>query len=121
MESISSNVHNFLKETGENLSLTDKKFLRDGLVGLFRAVDGSKFNPKTWFENDYVLRPFCEREGGIHPVDFSVPFKMTKEWWVKTAPNLSLAVKVLSAGVQMACAGLPLLVKPEIFEAVEKM
>jgi hypothetical protein len=37
IESISSNVHNFLKETGKNLSLTDKKFLRDGLVGLLRA------------------------------------------------------------------------------------
>ena len=37
MESISSNLHSFLKKTGENLSLTDKKFLRDGLVGLLRA------------------------------------------------------------------------------------
>jgi len=37
MESISSNLHSFLKKTGKNLSLTDKKFLRDGLVGLLRA------------------------------------------------------------------------------------
>jgi len=37
MESISSNLHSFLKKTGENLSLTDKKFLRDSLVGLIRA------------------------------------------------------------------------------------
>ena len=37
MESISSNLHSFLKKTGKNLSLPDKKFLRDGLVGLLRA------------------------------------------------------------------------------------
>jgi len=37
MESISSNLHNFLKKTGENLSLTDRKFLRDSLIGLIRA------------------------------------------------------------------------------------
>jgi len=37
MESISSNLHSFLKKTGKNLSLTDKKFLRDGLVELLRA------------------------------------------------------------------------------------
>ena len=37
MESISSNLYDFLKKTGKDLSLSDKKFLRDGLVGLLRA------------------------------------------------------------------------------------
>ena len=37
MESISSNLHSFLKKTGKNLPLTDKKFLRDSLIGLIRA------------------------------------------------------------------------------------
>lgn len=37
MESLSSNLHDFLKQIGKNLSLPDKKFLRDGLVGLLRA------------------------------------------------------------------------------------
>jgi hypothetical protein len=37
MESISSNLHNFLKKIGNNLSLPDKKFLRDSLVGLLRC------------------------------------------------------------------------------------
>ncbi len=37
MESISSNLHSFLKKINKNLSLPDKKFLRDGLVGLLRA------------------------------------------------------------------------------------
>ena len=37
MESISSNLHRFLKKTGKNLPLADREFLRDGLIGLIRA------------------------------------------------------------------------------------
>jgi hypothetical protein len=37
MESISSNLHNFLKKIGKNLSVPDKKFLRDSLIGLIRC------------------------------------------------------------------------------------
>ncbi len=37
MESISSNLHNFLKKIGKNLSVPNKKFLRDGLIGLIRC------------------------------------------------------------------------------------
>ncbi|MFB0555212.1 MAG: hypothetical protein ACETWQ_18035 [Phycisphaerae bacterium] len=37
MESISSNLHNFLKKISNNLSVPDKKFLRDGFIGLLRC------------------------------------------------------------------------------------
>ncbi len=37
MESISSNLHNFLKKIGNNLSVPDKKFLRDSFTGLLRC------------------------------------------------------------------------------------
>ena len=37
MESVSSNLHSFLKKIGKNLSLPDKKFLRDATIGLLRA------------------------------------------------------------------------------------
>lgn len=37
MESISSNLHEFLKEIGNNLSVPDKKFLRDSIIGLIRC------------------------------------------------------------------------------------
>lgn len=37
MESISSNLHGFLKTIGNNLSVPDKKFLRDSLIGLLRC------------------------------------------------------------------------------------
>jgi hypothetical protein len=37
MESISSNLNSFLKKIGKNLSVPDKKFLRDGFIGLLRC------------------------------------------------------------------------------------
>lgn len=37
MESISSNLHGFLKTISNNLSVPDKKFLRDSLIGLLRC------------------------------------------------------------------------------------
>jgi hypothetical protein len=37
MDSISSNLHNYLKKIGNNLSLPDKKFLRDSFIGLLRS------------------------------------------------------------------------------------
>jgi hypothetical protein len=37
MESISSNLYNFLKKISKNLAVPDKKFLRDGFIGLIRC------------------------------------------------------------------------------------
>ena len=37
MESVSSNLLTFLKKIGKNLSVPDKKFLRDSLIGLIRS------------------------------------------------------------------------------------
>lgn len=37
MESLSSNLHDFIKKISWNLSLPDRKFLRDAMVGLLRA------------------------------------------------------------------------------------
>ena len=37
METLSSNLHTFLKKIAQNLSVPDKKFLRDGLIGLIRC------------------------------------------------------------------------------------
>ncbi len=102
-----------------NEMLDNRDFNSAPAVVSIEPVDGSKFNPKNWFEKEYILRPFCEWEGSVHPIDYSTPFRKPKEWWVKIAPKLSLAVKVLSAGIQIACAGLPLAVKPEIFDAIE--
>ena len=37
MDSISSNLLSFLKRIGKNLSLPDKKFLQDAIIGLLRC------------------------------------------------------------------------------------
>jgi len=37
MESVSSNLHSLLKNIGKNLSMPDKKFLRDAVIGLLRS------------------------------------------------------------------------------------
>jgi hypothetical protein len=37
LEPLSSNLHDFLKEINQHLSVADKKFLRDGLIGLLRC------------------------------------------------------------------------------------
>src|SRR4030043_368130 len=37
MESISSNLNGFLKKIAHNLSVPDKKFLHDSLIGLIRC------------------------------------------------------------------------------------
>lgn len=37
MESLSSNLHTFLKKIAKNLSVPNKKFLRDGFIGLLRS------------------------------------------------------------------------------------
>jgi hypothetical protein len=56
MESISSNLHCFLKRIGHNLSVPDKKFLRDGLIGRLRCgqVILSQANGAIWLGTDSV-------------------------------------------------------------------
>ena len=56
MESISSNLHCFLKRIGHNLSVPDKKFLRDGLTGQLRCgqVILSQANGAIWLGTDSV-------------------------------------------------------------------
>jgi internalin A len=81
--------------------------------------DGSKFDPRNWFNKEYELVPYCEYDKGVHPIDFKVPFKKPRPWWEKTAPKLAMGVKVLAAGIQIACAGLPLAVNPKLLEAMK--
>ena len=81
-------------------------------------VDGSAFNPKNWFNNEYKVIPYCEYADGVHKVSFSIPLQKPRQWWQKTAPKLAVGIKVLSAGIKIACAGLPLALDPELFEAM---
>jgi len=83
-------------------------------------LDGTKWNPQNWFENKYDIVPYCEFENETHQIEnVCTPFKMPRKWWEKTAPKLAIAVKVLSAGVKIACAGLPVGVDPELFKTMK--
>jgi len=44
---------------------------------------------------------------------------MSREWWLKTAPKLAIGFKILAIGVQIACAGLPLVVNPQLYETMK--
>lgn len=102
-----------------NEMLDNRDFNSAPAVVSIVPVDGSGFNPKNWFSKEHVLTPYCEFEGAVHKVDFSLKFKKTRVWWEKTAPWLAFGVKVLSAGIKIACVGLPLAVDPKIFEEVK--
>ena len=101
-----------------NELLDNRDFNPAPAIVAIRPVDGSAFNPKNWFEKKYELVPYCECEQEVHPVNFSVKFEKPKIWWVKAAPWLSGGIKVFSAGVKIACAGLPM-VTPKLFEAMK--
>ncbi len=99
--------------------LDNRDFNSAPAVVSIAPVDGSKFNPKNWFEKKYILTPYCEYYGGVHKVDFTLDLNKPRVWWEKAAPKLALGVKVLSAGIQIACAGLPLAVGAKLFEAMK--
>jgi hypothetical protein len=57
----------------------------------------------------------------MHPVeDGKVEFIQNQEWWNKMAPWIGRGTKVLSAGLQLAFAGLPLTMGAKAFEAIKE-
>jgi internalin A len=90
--------------------------------GIFslNVLDRSLWNPSSYFSNVYVLTPFCECDQNIHPcLDGRVEFAMEREWWTKASPWVARAIRVLSVGLQLGCAGLPLATAPAVFDAVK--
>lgn len=102
-----------------NEMLDNRDFSSAPAIVSIIPADGSKFNPKSWFNKEYILRPYCEYEGGVHSIDFSVTFKKPKKWWEKTAPKLALGVKLLSAGLRIGFAGLPMGVDANLFDEMK--
>ncbi len=91
-----------------------------GIISINRA-DRKVWNPKTYFSKEYVLTPFCECEQNIHPCeDGRVEFAKDEEWWAKTAPWIARGTKVLSVGLQLAFAGMPLAMPASAFEAIKE-
>jgi len=80
----------------------------------------SQWNPASYFQKTYILTPFCECEGNIHPCDDGqVTFTKDREWWEKAAPWIARATKLLAAGLQLAFAGMPLVLSPRVFDVIK--
>lgn len=100
--------------------LDDRQFTSAPGIILIEPVDGSKWNPKTYFEKEYRVVPFCECKGCKHPsIDVDIRFKHHRSWWTKSAPVIAGGTKVLSLGLVAACAGAPLLIGAVGYEAVK--
>jgi hypothetical protein len=102
-----------------NEMLDDRDFTAAPRVVSIAPQDGSVFDPKNWLEKHYLLTPYCEAEMGVHSTDFHIPFTMSPDWWQKTAPKLAVGVRVLSAGLLIGLAGLPLALGDELYATVK--
>ncbi|MFM2168825.1 MAG: hypothetical protein RIS79_3196 [Verrucomicrobiota bacterium] len=90
-----------------------------GLIAI-STKDRSAWNPVGYFKCTYVLTPFCECEGHVHPCfDGSVEFTRDRAWWRMTSPWIARATKLLSAGLKLGFAGLPLTIGSEAAKAIE--
>jgi len=100
--------------------LDDRDFAATpGLIGI-RAKDRSKWNPTRFFEQTYVLVPYCECERNVHACENgSVEFTKDRTWWRKTAPWIARGTKLLATGLQLAFAGMPLALGAEVVKSVE--
>ncbi|VUX54879.1 protein of unknown function [uncultured Woeseiaceae bacterium] len=100
--------------------LDDRDFTSAPGIISFNTVDRSLWNPTTYFEKSYVLILYCECEHDIHPcLDARVEFSKDRDWWIKTAPWIARATKVLSAGLQLAFAGMPLAMRAQDFDVIK--
>lgn len=101
--------------------LDDREFTSAPGIISINTVDRSAWNPETYFKKKYVLTPFCECEQNIHPCeDGHVEFAKDREWWAKTAPWIARGTKVLSVGLQLAFAGMPVAMTASTFNAINE-
>ena len=111
-------LHEYLALTSQMLDDRDYT-AAPGLISI-STKDRSKWNPAGYFKNTYVLTPYCECQGNIHPCkDGQVEFTKDRVWWKQTAPWLARGTKLLSAGITLAFAGMPLALGPEVFDVIK--
>ncbi len=130
---IRKGVEELPAELAQEIELSLKEYLRlfdemldnrefasaPGIVGI-GLLPGKTIKPSNWFNQEYVLTPYCEFESAIHRcTDASVVFEMPRVWWEKTAPKLSLGLRLLSTGLKIGFAGLPLGVDAALFTAMK--
>lgn len=111
-------LHEYLEFTSQMLDDRDRTSA-PGLISI-STKDRSKWNPTSYFRKTYILTPFCECEGNIHSCeDGQVDFTKDEEWWAKTAPWIARGTKLLSVGLQLAFAGMPLALGRDVFDAIK--
>jgi len=104
-----------------NEMLDNRDFASAPAIVSIAPIDGSGWNSRNWFEKKYVVTPYCELEGEIHPCrGICESFRMPRQWWEKTAPKLALGVRLLQAGLQIAFAGAPMAVGSSVYEQMKK-
>lgn len=111
-------LHEYLTYTSQMLD--DREHAAAPGIISIRTKARSRWKPASYFQEAYILTPFCECEGNIHPCeDGQVEFTKDREWWEKTAPWIARGTKLLAAGLQLAFAGMPLALGPQVFEAIK--
>ena len=111
-------LHEYLAYTSQMLDDRDYA-AAPGIISI-STKNRSQWNPASYFQKTYILTPFCECEGNIHPCDDGqVTFTKDREWWEKAAPWIARATKLLAAGLQLAFAGMPLVLSPRVFDVIK--
>ncbi len=111
-------LNEYLARMSEMLDDRDRT-AAPGLISIM-AQDRSKWNPVGYFKKTYMLTPFCECEANIHACDDGkVEFTKDRAWWEGTAPWIARGTKLLTVGLQLAFAGLPLGLGVEAAKAIK--
>ncbi len=111
-------LHEYLKLTSRMLDNRDFT-AAPGLISI-NTKDRSKWSPAGYFKKTYVLTPYCEYPDEIHACyDGCVEFTKDRAWWQKTAPWIARSTKLLTAGISLAFAGMPLVLGSDVFNVIK--
>ncbi|KJR43100.1 Leucine Rich Repeat (LRR)-containing protein [Candidatus Magnetoovum chiemensis] len=144
LTTITSELNRKAENIPADISQQLQLVLRDHLNLLNEMLDDRDFNPtpsiisivpvnrsfwkKDLLANAYILTPYCEADEGIHTVGlspssetpkFSLTFKIPNDWWLKTAPVLGTALKVLSIGLSAAAIPLHLVLPTSPWQTIQ--
>lgn len=78
------------------------------------------WNLNSLYKRKFSLVPYCEHEGGIHPIINAVePFYLPKDWITRIGPNIGYIMNLLVAGLTLGYAALPLTVDPKVLSKIK--